>query len=119
MIEQKLSHSPASLLVGIAEDGVLVASVMAGYDGRRGWINALSVLKSHRGRGYGKIMIEAALDLISAEGGVKVNLQITNGNTKLEAYYQSLGFITEDRVSMSIMTKAGKAWRDGKTGGRS
>jgi ribosomal protein S18 acetylase RimI-like enzyme len=109
MIEQKLSHSPESLLVGISEDGMLAASVMAGYDGRRGWINALAVLRSHRGQSYGQIMVEAALDLIAAQGGRKVNLQITGENTKLEAYYHSLGFITENRISMSIMTKTGKS----------
>ncbi len=112
MIRQKLYHSPESLLVGITEGGELAASVMAGYDGRRGWINALSVLKAYRGQGYGKAMVEAAITIISDLGGVKVNLQITEGNTSLEAYYRGLGFITENRISMSILTDAGKAYKD-------
>ena len=112
MIQQKLNHSPEGLLVGITHGGELAASVMAGYDGRRGWINALSVLKAHRGHGFGKVMVEAAITLISDLGGVKVNLQITQGNTSLEAYYQRLGFITENRISMSIMTAAGKVYQD-------
>ena len=41
-IARKLADSAELLLVG-EEDGELVASVMAGYDGHRGWINYLAV----------------------------------------------------------------------------
>ena len=102
LIAAKLAHSPQGLLVGIADDGTLAAAVLAGYDGHRGWINTLSVLKAYRGRDYGKAMIDAAIAHLKAEGAVKINLQIRGDNTRLQRYYERLGFITEDRISLGI-----------------
>ena len=101
MLAAKLAFQPQGLLVGIA-DGTLAAAVMAGYDGRRGWINALAVAPEHRGKGYGGAMVGAALDELEAMGAVKVNLQIRGDNPRLRSWYESLGFTTEDCVSMSV-----------------
>ena len=109
MIASKLAIDPAGLLIGCL-DGHVVASVMAGYDGHRGWINGLAVHPDHRGQDHGKAMIDAAIDLMTARGAVKINLQIRGGNTSLEAYYKSLGFETEDRISMGMLTTTGKAY---------
>ena len=64
MIDQKLDHSPESLLVGVDQNDVIIACVMAGYDGHRGWINTLCVGASHRGQGLGEMMINAAILMI-------------------------------------------------------
>ena len=108
MIDQKLANSPESLLVGADDDGLIVAAVMAGYDGHRGWINTLCVLESHRGQGIGEQIMNEAVALLNAQGAVKVNLQIRGNNTRLQQYYESLGFETEDRLSLSIITPKGK-----------
>ena len=52
-ISRKLKVRPDLFLVGIT-DGKVVATVMAGYDGHRGWINYLSVAPEERRRGYGR-----------------------------------------------------------------
>lgn len=110
MIDQKISHSAKNLLVGVDEDGMVIASVMAGYDGHRGWINSLCVSESHRGVGLGKMMVDTALTLLDELGAVKVNLQIRGGDSRLQQYYERLGFAKEDRISMSIMTPKGKSF---------
>ena len=102
LIDDKLNHSPQGLLVGITGNNTLASAILAGYDGHRGWINTLCVLQSHRGQGFGKAMIEAALAQLKKEGAVKINLQIRGDNTGLHRYYESLGFVTEDRISMGI-----------------
>ena len=111
MITSKLDIDPKGLLIGSFK-GKLVATIMAGYDGHRGWINCLAVAPDHRGQGFGKAMIDAAIHLLNSRGAVKVNLQIRGDNTKLQRHYESLGFVTEDRISMSIMTDKGKSFTE-------
>ena len=110
MIDQKLDHSPENLLLGVDGDGHIIAAVMAGYDGHRGWINTLCVALSHRGHGLGEMMINVAINHLNAQGAVKVNLQIRGDNTSLQRYYESLGFESEDRISMGILTETGKSF---------
>src|SRR5262249_59335693 len=58
-IRRKLRVRPDLFLVGLLE-GKVVATVMAGYDGHRGWISYLGVDPDHRRRGLGRaIMAEA------------------------------------------------------------
>lgn len=49
-IRRKLTVQPELFLVG-EQDGAIVASAMAGYDGHRGWVNYLAVAEPHRRRG--------------------------------------------------------------------
>ena len=98
-IARKLKIQPELFLVGFHEKR-LVASVMGGYDGHRGWINYLAVHPVFQGNGYGQqIMnfIEAELRLM---GCPKINLQIRAGNDSLIAFYQKLGFSDDHAVSM-------------------
>ena len=53
-IERKLRVGPELFLVAVEEDLVLVGSVMAGYEGHRGWINYLAVDPSYRRQGLGR-----------------------------------------------------------------
>ncbi|HZO52702.1 MAG TPA: GNAT family acetyltransferase, partial [Bryobacteraceae bacterium] len=52
-IQRKLGVSPDLFLVGIV-DGQVVATVMAGYEGHRGWLNYLAVNPEFQRRGYGR-----------------------------------------------------------------
>ena len=108
MIADKLAHQPDGLLLGIDTSKHLVAAVIAGYDGHRGWINSLAVLPSARRRGYGKQMVDHAVSWLNDLGAVKVNLQIRGGNDGLRQYYEDLGFIEEPRISMGLLTAKGK-----------
>ncbi len=107
MLAQKTSFQAEGLLVG-EENGHIVAAVMAGYDGHRGWINAMAVDPAHRAKGYGKDLIDAAVAKLEDMGAVKVNLQVRGDNMALRRYYESLGFEVEDRISMSMLTRRGE-----------
>ena len=52
-IARKLQVQPELFLVGIL-DSRLIATVMGGYDGHRGWINYLAVHPDFQGKGYGQ-----------------------------------------------------------------
>ncbi len=111
MIACKKAIDAEGLLVGLHQ-GKVMASVMAGYDGHRGWINCLAVHPDHRGQDFGAAMIDAAIDLMTDRGAVKVNLQIRGDNTSLKRYYERLGFETEDRISMGLLTRRGKSFQN-------
>ena len=103
-IDLKTACQPDGLLVGINHHGHFVATVMAGYDGHRGWINGLATHPEYRSQGYGKAMLDHAIALLTQMGAVKVNLQIRGDNLKLKNYYENLGFQVEDRISMGLLT---------------
>ena len=98
-IERKLAVSPEQFLLGEFE-GKVVASVMTGYEGHRGWINYLAVAPSHRRKSYGRLMMAAAEQLLDELGGPKINLQVRSANASVVAFYASLGYVIDDVVSM-------------------
>jgi len=78
-------------------DSLLIATVMGGYDGHRGWINYLAVHPDFQGLGYAQHMMVNVESELRKIGCPKINLQIRSGNAKVMAFYQKLGF-TDDRV---------------------
>src|SRR5271170_3786541 len=78
-IRRKLQVAPELFLVGIL-DGRLIAGVMAGYEGHRGWINYLAVDPGLQGHGYGRQIMEHAENLLRSRGCPKINLQIRSTN---------------------------------------
>jgi len=88
-------------LIFIAEhEGKLVGACMAGYDGHRGWLYAVAVLKEERRNGTGEALVKYAMQSLREIGCIKVNLQIRSTNTEVAAFYKALGFATEERLSM-------------------
>ena len=98
-IARKLKVQAELFLVGYLEDK-LIASVMGGYDGHRGWINYLAVHPDFQARGYGKQLMDNVENGLRKLGCPKINLQIREGNDKVLSYYQKLGFVEEKRISM-------------------
>jgi len=80
--------------------GKVVGSIMAGYDGHRGWIYSLAVLPEYRRRGLGSRLMRHAEERLKLLGFPKINLQIMQGNEAVEAFYRKLGYQTEQRISM-------------------
>ena len=85
-------------LVGVI-DGQIIATVMAGFDGHRGWINYLAVDPSHQRNGYGSALIVQVERLLSAFGCPKVNLQIRSDNLDAIKFYERIGFSPDAVVS--------------------
>jgi ribosomal protein S18 acetylase RimI-like enzyme len=99
-IPEKLKIQPDLLLVAI-EAGLVVGSIMAGYDGHRGWISRIAVLKSRQRQGIGEALIREAEKRLAAKGCIKINLQVVASNATVLGFYQSLGYREEKRISMS------------------
>jgi ribosomal protein S18 acetylase RimI-like enzyme len=91
-------------LIFVAEQNdQIVGACMAGYDGHRGWLYAVAVSPDFRRSGIGSLLVNAANQQLKILGCIKVNLQIRSTNTSVAAFYKSLGFATEDRLSMGVL----------------
>ena len=99
VIEKKLAVGDGLLFVAVAE-GKVVGSIMAGYDGHRGWIYSLAVLPGYRRHGLGSRLVQHAEEQLRSLGCPKINLQIMNGNEEVESFYRKLGYEAERRISM-------------------
>lgn len=98
-IARKMTEQPELFLVGTLGDK-LVASVMAGFDGHRGWVNYLAVSPEHQRQSFARKMMQAAEDLLKARGCPKLNLQIRSSNAQVIEFYKRLGYVQDDVVSM-------------------
>lgn len=101
-IDLKLAVDPDMLLVGII-DGEVVASVMGGYEGHRGWINYLAVLPAMRGRGLGRKMMEAVEERIRSRGCPKICLQVRKTNPGAVGFYKHMGYSEDEVVGLGKM----------------
>lgn len=99
-IARKLSVSPELFLIGTNGQGLLMATVMVGYDGHRGWINYLAVHPSRQRQGHARQLMQQAEQLLTARGCPKLNLQVRAGNEVVIALYESLGYTDDKTVSM-------------------
>ncbi|MCO4762345.1 MAG: GNAT family N-acetyltransferase [Myxococcales bacterium] len=75
-------------------EGVLVASRMLSvkHGGRSLWIEELYVGASHRGKGYGRALVEGLLDLAKKAGIKGIDLESYQGNDTAALLYRSVGF---------------------------
>ena len=95
------SRSSRSTLLLVASVGTdVIGSIMAGYDGHRGWLYALAVLPAYRFDQIATNLVIEAEKHLTAIGCTKINLQIHSSNARAQQFYRTLGYATEDRISM-------------------
>lgn len=108
-IDRKLKVDADLFLVGVEDVGmetdgegseVVIASVMGGYEGHRGWINYLAVSPAHQRKGYGQTIMKAVELRIQAKGCPKINMQIRKTNQAVIAFYAALGYSEDNAVGL-------------------
>ena len=98
-IDRKLAVQDGLFFVAVADHDV-VGTILAGYDGHRGWLYSVAVHPSQRKLGLGAALVRHAEQALSARGCLKINLQVTRSNSSVTAFYESLGYVVEPRISM-------------------
>jgi ribosomal protein S18 acetylase RimI-like enzyme len=98
-IRRKLTVQPELFLVGEL-GGEVVASVMAGFDGHRGWVNYLAVSGKHRKQGFGRMLMRRVEERLTDMGCPKVNMQVRASNAAVLAFYERLGYAQDQTVSL-------------------
>jgi ribosomal protein S18 acetylase RimI-like enzyme len=100
----KLAIGDDLLLVALAGDEV-IGTVMAGYDGHRGWLYAVAVAPETRGAGVGTALVRAAEFRLAAMGCVKINLQVRAGNDAAARFWTRQGYDVEERISFGKLLR--------------
>lgn len=100
LIAQKLTTQPDLFFVCLL-DTEIVGTVIAGYDGVRGWVHKLAVSPDYQGQGIGRVLMSHAETALKSLGCVKLNLQVRSKNDPAAHFYESVGYELEERISMS------------------
>jgi len=106
-IALKMAFQPELFFVGTL-NGQVVASVMAGYEGHRGWINYLGVAPEYQRQGIGGRMMMEAEKALRQLGCVKINLQVRETNQAVIAFYERLGFSNDHVLGLGKRLKPAK-----------
>jgi ribosomal protein S18 acetylase RimI-like enzyme len=96
----------AAVLAG-RNGGGIVASVLVGHDGHRGWVYYVAVDPDCRHQGYGRVVMDAAEDWLRGRGIEKLQLMVRPDNSQVQTFYRSLGYLEQERI---IYAK----WLDGR-----
>ena len=98
-IERKMKVDPDLFLVGELS-GKIIATVMGGYEGHRGWINYLAVSPEYRKNGHGRKIMESVEVRLKKKGCPKINLQVREANTDVINFYKSLGYGNDNVIGL-------------------
>ena len=98
-IEMKRKVQADLFFVGTIDDQI-VATVMSGYDGHRGWIYYLAVDPDYRRQQIGRRMMQKVESALKKRGCPKINLQVRTSNRAVMAFYGHLGFLNDDVIGL-------------------
>ena len=87
----------------VVRDGHIVAAVLCGHDGRRGYMHHLAVAKEYRGRGIGTKLVETCLRKLHEIGIMKCNIFVYDDNDVGNDFWRSIGWL--DRVDLKVMQR--------------
>lgn len=94
-----LARNPGLSVVARA-GGAVVGTVLAGWDGRRGYLHHVAVHPVERRRGLGRALAHASLERLRALGVERVHLFVQRDNAAALAFWQSLGWVERDELRM-------------------
>ena len=98
-IANKLATQPELFFVAV--DGArVVGTVMAGYDGHRGWMYSLAVDTALRRHGVGTRLVRQVEAVLAERGCPKVNLQVLSAKAEVRSFYERLGYRMDEVVSL-------------------
>ena len=98
-IDKKLTVNDGLFFVA-TDNNAAIGTILAGYDGHRGWLYSVAVHTDYRRHGLGSSLVRYAEQALTALGCMKINLQITGGNDAVVGFYEALGYGVEPRISM-------------------
>ncbi|MFE0645394.1 GNAT family N-acetyltransferase [Streptomyces sp. NPDC058877] len=94
-VTRLVERDPGALLLALV-DGVVVGSVIAGWDGWRASLYRLAVLPSHRRRGISSALLRTAEERFLALGGRRVDAMVLEANATGRALWEAAGYRRED-----------------------
>ena len=101
-----LERNPNTCFVS-EHDRTITGAILAGHDGRRGYIYHTAVSPAYRHQGIGTALVNAALHALANEGIIKVALVVFSRNDAGNAFWERLGFTA--RGDLTYRNKALRA----------
>lgn len=92
--------SAASDILLLRDGDALLATVMTGFDGHRGWVYYLAVHPGHRRKGLGRRMMAAAQEWLRDRDAPKIQLMVRSENADVIAFYEALGLERQDVATL-------------------
>lgn len=90
-IRKYLKRNPTTCFVA-QDGGKIVGVIMAGHDGRRGYIYHTAVLPEYRGKHIGKNLVDCTVKALEKEGIHKVALVAFEKNEIGNGFWEKIGF---------------------------
>jgi ribosomal protein S18 acetylase RimI-like enzyme len=90
-------HNPGLCIVG-CEGGRIVATALAGFDGRRGWLYHVATDPKMRRRGIATRMVREVEARLKERGCIKVNLIVWETEQDAMRFWDALGYEREKSV---------------------
>ena len=102
-IERMLERNPNLFLIGKIKENI-IAVVMGGFDGRRGYVHHLAIDPIYQKKGYGKKLVDDLISEFRRIGVHKIHLFIEKQNEAVVDFYSNLGWqIRNDLIMMSYI----------------
>lgn len=89
---------PSSTVLAGRRGGRLVATVMVGHDGHRGWVYYVAIAGDCQGQGLGRAMMRAAERWLAERGVPKLQLMVRSDNARAIGFYETIGYERGDVV---------------------
>ncbi|MEP6495376.1 MAG: GNAT family N-acetyltransferase [bacterium] len=80
---------------------------MCGTDGRRGYLQHLAVLPTHRRQGIGRQLAERRVHALAESGIDKCHLMVVAGNRDAAAFWTRLGWLDRSDIRLMSHTASG------------
>ena len=104
--ERYLARNPQMSFVAEAQ-GRVIACVMCGHDGRRGYLQHLLVLPDYRRQGIAQALVERCLSALEQLGIHKCHLDVFKTNTHAAQYWQGQGWTLRTDIDRYSFTQKG------------
>jgi ribosomal protein S18 acetylase RimI-like enzyme len=101
-----LARNPGLSFIALSQSQ-LIGCLLAGTDGRRGYLQHLVVRENHRGQGVGRALLQAATQALQAIGIDKTHLLVLADNEPALAFYRHLGWTERSDVRLFSYTSSG------------
>lgn len=90
-LERYLNRNPGMSQVAVA-NGKIVGTVLAGHDGRRGFIHHMAVLPQYRRHGIARAMAQTAVSRLCDDGISKTHIFVFRDNELGQSFWPSIGW---------------------------
>jgi ribosomal protein S18 acetylase RimI-like enzyme len=98
-IQRYLERNPGMSFMA-TDDGEVVGAVLAGHDGRRGFIHHLAVLPAYRRNGLGRLLVDKCLAALKVVGILKCHIFIFNHNLEGLSFWEAMGWSRRNDISV-------------------